>query len=36
MLDLGGTATIIGMVPYNQTLEIKGMDLLSEKKLQGR
>jgi S-(hydroxymethyl)glutathione dehydrogenase/alcohol dehydrogenase len=35
MLDLGGTATVIGMVPSKQTLEIKGMDLLSEKKLQG-
>jgi S-(hydroxymethyl)glutathione dehydrogenase / alcohol dehydrogenase len=35
MLDLGGTATVIGMVPSKQKLEIKGMDLLSEKKLQG-
>jgi S-(hydroxymethyl)glutathione dehydrogenase/alcohol dehydrogenase len=35
MLDLGGTATVIGMVPSKTTIEIKGMDLLSEKKLQG-
>ena len=35
MLDLGGTATVIGMVPSSQKLEIKGMDLLAEKKLQG-
>jgi len=35
MLDIGGTATVIGMVPSNQKLEIRGIDLLSEKKLQG-
>jgi len=35
MLDVGGTATVIGMVPSRQTLEIRGIDLLSEKKLQG-
>lgn len=35
MLDIGGTATVIGMVPSGQKLEIRGMDLLSEKKLQG-
>ena len=35
MLDVGGTATVIGMVPSSQKLEIRGMDLLSEKKLQG-
>ncbi len=35
MLDLGGTATVIGMVPDSERLEIKGMDLLGEKKLQG-
>ncbi len=34
-LDVGGTATLIGMVPDNQRLEIKGMDLLGERKLQG-
>ncbi len=35
MLDVGGTATVIGMVPPRQTLEIRGIDLLSEKRLQG-
>ena len=35
MLDVGGTATIIGMVPGDRRLEIRGMDLLSEKRLQG-
>ena len=35
MLDVGGTATVIGMVPDDQRLEIKAMDLLSEKRLQG-
>lgn len=34
-LDVGGTATIIGMVPDDQHLEIKAMDLLGERKLQG-
>ena len=34
-LDVGGTATIIGMVPDNQPLEIRAMDLLGERKLQG-
>jgi S-(hydroxymethyl)glutathione dehydrogenase / alcohol dehydrogenase len=31
----GGTATIIGMVPVGQFLEIEGRTLLSEKRLQG-
>lgn len=35
MLDVGGTATVIGMVPPRQTLEIRGIDLLSEKRIQG-
>ncbi|MCC6436190.1 MAG: Zn-dependent alcohol dehydrogenase [Acidimicrobiales bacterium] len=35
MLGLGGTATVIGMVPSKQMLEIRGIDLLQEKKLQG-
>jgi S-(hydroxymethyl)glutathione dehydrogenase/alcohol dehydrogenase len=35
MLDIGGTATVIGMVPSKERIEIRGMDLLSEKKLQG-
>ena len=35
MLDIGGTATIIGMVPDDQRLEIRAMDLLSEKRAPG-
>ena len=35
MLATGGTATVIGMVPAGQKIEIPGMDLLQEKKLQG-
>jgi S-(hydroxymethyl)glutathione dehydrogenase/alcohol dehydrogenase len=35
MLAMGGTATVIGMVPADQAIEIRGMDLLQEKKLQG-
>ncbi len=31
----GGTATIVGMVPVGQTVEVEGRTLLSEKKLQG-
>jgi S-(hydroxymethyl)glutathione dehydrogenase/alcohol dehydrogenase len=35
VLDVGGTATVIGMVPDDQRLEIRAMDLLAEKRLQG-
>ena len=35
MLAVGGTATVIGMVPSKQMVEIRGIELLSEKKLQG-
>ena len=35
MLRKGGTATVIGMIPEGQTIEIPGSDLLDEKKLQG-
>jgi S-(hydroxymethyl)glutathione dehydrogenase / alcohol dehydrogenase len=35
MVKPGGTATIIGMVPSNQPLEIRGMDLLMGRRLQG-
>ncbi len=35
MLEVGGTATVIGMVPTKTPIEIRGLDLLSEKKLQG-
>lgn len=34
-LATGGTATIIGMIPMGQKVEIDGWQLLSEKKLQG-
>ncbi len=34
-LASGGTATIIGMIPMGQKVEIDGWQLLSEKKLQG-
>lgn len=35
MLRTGGTATVIGMIPVGQKVEIHGPDLLMEKKLQG-
>jgi S-(hydroxymethyl)glutathione dehydrogenase/alcohol dehydrogenase len=35
MLDVGGTATVIGMVPSSRKVEIKGIELLAEKRLQG-
>ena len=35
MLRPGGTATIIGMIPYGTTIEIDGFELLVERKLQG-
>ena len=35
MLRTGGTATVIGMVPSRTPIEVRGMDLLAEKKLQG-
>lgn len=35
MLRRGGTATVIGMVPFGQNLEIPAFELLLEKKLQG-
>lgn len=35
MLRRGGTATIIGMIPPGQTLELHGLDFLAERKLQG-
>ena len=34
-LDVGGTATIVGMVPDDQRLEIKAMDLLGETQAPG-
>ena len=35
MLGRGGTATVIGMVPIGQSLEIEAFQLLMEKRLQG-
>ena len=35
MLQWGGTATIIGMIPPSEKLEIRGADFLCEKRLQG-
>ena len=35
MLRRGGTATVIGMIPLGETVEIPGYELLYEKKLQG-
>jgi S-(hydroxymethyl)glutathione dehydrogenase/alcohol dehydrogenase len=34
-LHAGGTATVIGMIPFNETVEINARTLLSERKLQG-
>ncbi|HSG91856.1 MAG TPA: Zn-dependent alcohol dehydrogenase [Pseudomonadales bacterium] len=35
MLKPGGTATVIGMIPVGTMVEIHGVELLAEKKLQG-
>ena len=35
MLAIGGTATVIGMVPSKDVVQLRGIDFLSEKKLQG-
>jgi S-(hydroxymethyl)glutathione dehydrogenase/alcohol dehydrogenase len=35
MLRRGGAATVIGMIPVGQTVEVMGYELLYEKKLQG-
>ena len=35
MLRAGGTATVIGMIPPGQMVELHGVDFLSEKKIQG-
>ena len=35
MLRKGGTATIIGMIPEGQTIELPGSEFLDEKKIQG-
>ncbi|MFQ5698727.1 MAG: Zn-dependent alcohol dehydrogenase [Myxococcota bacterium] len=35
MLENGGTATVIGMIPLGQKVELPGVDFLFEKKMQG-
>jgi S-(hydroxymethyl)glutathione dehydrogenase/alcohol dehydrogenase len=35
MLENGGTATVIGMIPLGQKVELPGVDFLFEKKIQG-
>ena len=35
MLDMGGTATVIGMIPVGTMVELHGVDFLFEKKIQG-
>ena len=35
MLGQGGTATVVGMVPVGQSVELHGPDFLQEKKIQG-
>jgi len=35
MLRKGGTATVIGMIPFGERVEIDGFQLLLEKRLQG-
>ena len=35
MLAQGGTATVVGMIPLGQSVEINGVDFLAEKKIQG-
>jgi len=35
MLRTGGTATVVGMIPFGQNIELHGIEFLSEKKIQG-
>ena len=35
MLATGGTATIVGMVPFGEKIELHGFDFLRERKIQG-
>jgi S-(hydroxymethyl)glutathione dehydrogenase/alcohol dehydrogenase len=35
MLGIGGTATVIGMVPSKDEITLRGIDFLSERKIQG-
>src|SRR5262249_41670738 len=35
MLAAGGTATLVGMVPFGQKIELHGADFLRERRIQG-
>ena len=35
MLTMGGTATVIGMIPIGTTIELQGVALLAERRIQG-
>ena len=35
MLAAGGTATVIGMIPIGVSIELQGVSLLAERKIQG-
>ena len=35
MLRSGGTATVVGLLPFGATIEIPGLALIAERKLQG-
>ena len=35
MLAAGGTATIVGMIPFGQKIELHGFDFLRERRIQG-
>ena len=35
MLAFGGTATIVGMVPFGEKIELHGFDFLRERRIQG-
>jgi S-(hydroxymethyl)glutathione dehydrogenase/alcohol dehydrogenase len=35
MLAVGGTATIVGMVPFGQKIELHGFDFMRERRIQG-
>jgi S-(hydroxymethyl)glutathione dehydrogenase/alcohol dehydrogenase len=35
MLRSGGTATVVGLLPFGATIEIPGLSLIAERKLQG-
>lgn len=35
MLAMGGTATLVGMVPFGEKIELHGWDFLRERKIQG-